>query len=127
MKKVGIFVLIAAIAVCLMISSPILFEEFDGTYTAGEGPQQVTLSVDIDSYTFYYTNQGKNQYIRGCFTDNADGTYTMQCCSENCSSIPEQTVAYSNKQFVLTIDGMTYLFRKTNNIPTLFADEQNYA
>ena len=127
MKKVGIFLIVAAITVCLMTANPILFEEFAGTYTAGEGPLQVTISVDHDSSLFYYTNQSKNQYIRGHFTDNADGTYNVQCCSENYNIIPEQTVVYSNKQFELTIDGMTYLFRKTNNIPTLFSDEQNYA
>jgi hypothetical protein len=105
-----------------------LTDSFVGTYTSDAIiPSNI---IAIDPYTgnyFYYTDSGNNYFIKGRFEEQSENVYYISCSSSKSREIiPDQEIINMGRSFIMTINGQQIAFRKTNQVPILYGDENNY-
>ena len=92
------------------------------------GQDTKVIAMDSrDGNAFYYADSQNNLYIKGAFEKINENVYAVSCDSAaGKAAIPDQSIVYSDRSFLLTVSGQQLLFRKVHQAPILYGDETVY-
>ena len=102
--------------------------QINGTYSCDAAVYTKVIAMDSrDGNAFYYADSQNNLYIKGAFEKINENVYAVSCDSAaGKAAIPDQSIVYSHRSFLLTVSGQQLLFRKVHQAPILYGDETVY-
>lgn len=102
--------------------------EINGTYSCDDAVYTKVIAMDSrDGNAFYYADSKNNLYIKGAFEKKGENVYAVSCDSTaDKATIPDQSIVYSDRSFMLTVSGQQLIFRKVHQAPILYGDETVY-
>ena len=102
--------------------------QIHGTDSCDAAVYTKVIAMDSrDGNAFYYADSQNNLYIKGAFEKIDENVYAVSCDSAaGKAAIPDQSIVYSHRSFLLTVSGQQLLFRKVHQAPILYGDETVY-
>ncbi len=125
---VGIGTLFVTFLLISFFTHDIFSGDLHGTYSSGTGPNVAYFSIDqTKEDVFFYADQSQDIYIMGTIHHLANNLYELVCNNSDSEKIIEtQTIFFQDNSFQVTIAGVAEKFQKTDNIPIVFGDINQY-